>query len=261
MNIFEGPQPQNNDARKAILDRIVADLQTIYAEQIIAIGLYGSMARESDMPYSDVELCCVIQGEEIDHNYEWVYGASKAEVNVRSPDALRDEVLDLDESWAIWKGAYLDMRTIYGDAALFAEMSTLVLSPATDDFDDVVAGMIVGELYEWIGKLRNAQHVGNLAILPQLASKFVEYGALMLGLVHRHCYTTGSQMLEESLQLPDRPDGYDELCALVMVGTLAEPEKVAAKIETFWQGVGRWTAANDIDLSAWSGWPLQSTQF
>ena len=256
MNIFDGPQPQNREERQAILDRIVADLQKVYAAQIIAIGLYGSMVRGSDLPYSDVELCCIVQGVNIDHDYEWVYGASKAEVNVRSPDAFCAEVLDLDESWAIWKGSYLDMQSIYGEPEFFAAARELVLSPADDDFNAVVAGMIVGELYEWMGKLRNAQHVGNLSIIPQLAHKFVEFGALMLGLVHRHCYTTGSKMVEESLQLPSRPDGYDKLCALVMAGTLADTDQVAAQIEALWQGIGQWVAKHNIDLSTRSGWPL-----
>lgn len=256
MNIFDGPKPQTNADRQAILERIVADLQKSYGDQIIAIGLYGSMSRGSDLPYSDVELCCILRGEEIDETKEWVYGASKAEVNIQSPDCYESDLLDVDEAWAIWKGSYLDMKSIYGDDSFFAARRKLVHSPSDEEFNDVIAGMIVGELFEWMGKLRNARHSMDNTIPPQLAFKFVEHGALMLGLAHRHCYTTGSSMVKESMQLPNRPDGYDALCKLVQSGRLSDPDEVAAHIDQLWAGMERWTIKNKINLDNWSGWLL-----
>lgn len=256
VNIFAGPVPQARAARQAIVDRILADLQRTYADQIIAVGLYGSMARASDLPYSDVEIYCVLMGEEIDLVHEWVYGPSKAEVNIMSADVFRHDVLELDESWSVWKGSYLDSQPLYGDAAFFEEMRALVMSPAPAAFNAVVAGIIVGELYEWMGKLHNARQTGNHVVLPQLACQFAESVALILGLVHRHCYTTGATMMAESLHLASRPAGYDELCALVMTGTLSDPALVTARLVALWQGLGPWSVANEITLDKHIGWPF-----
>lgn len=256
MTIFTGPNPQEHTARQAIINRIVADLQKSYGDQLIAIGLYGSMSRGSDLPYSDVELCCVVQGEGIDETKEWVYHPSKAEVNIQSPDCYETDLLDVDEAWAIWKGSFLDMTPIYGDDRFFDERRKLVHAPADGEFNNAIAGMIVGELYEWMGKLRNARHVGDDTILPQLAFKFVEHCALMLGLAHRHCYTTGSSMVKESLQLPNRPDGYDGLCALVQSGRLADEDEVAAQTERLWVGMEAWTEEMGIEFDGWVGWPF-----
>ena len=119
-----------------------------------------------------------------------------------------------------------------------------------------MAGIIVGELYEWMGKLHNARHTGNHALLPQLACQFAESVALILGLVHRHCYTTGATMMAESRQLASRPAGYDQLCALVMTGTLSDPDLVTARLIALWQGLGPWSVANQIILDKHLDWPF-----
>ena len=82
--------------------------------------------------------------------------------------------------------------------------------------------MIVWELYEFIGKIRNGAAMGNTAALPAWTVDLARRGGYLIGLAHRHLYTTSSTLLAESLGLAGRPDGYDALCELVMSGRLMD---------------------------------------
>ena len=69
-----GPQPISPEQRRRTLQTIEQALQSHYQDQLIALGVYGSLARGTDGPFSDIEMHCVIQGEEIEYAYEWSTG-------------------------------------------------------------------------------------------------------------------------------------------------------------------------------------------
>jgi predicted nucleotidyltransferase len=48
---------------------------------IISIALYGSLARNQDKLYSDIELFCIVEVQEMDGSSDWIYGEGKAETN------------------------------------------------------------------------------------------------------------------------------------------------------------------------------------
>ncbi len=254
--MFTGPQPQDRAARLRVVDKIVCELHATHGERIIAMALYGSVAQAIDGPFSDIELFCVIQGSAIDYSHEWVYGANKAEVNVYSQEIVQRRATQVDERWSLRQGKFINCRPLYGDPAFFEHVRKLVLSPPAEEFNKVIRSMLVGEFYEWIGKLRNARSRGHTAYLPLLATHFAEFVAQMLGLAHRICYTTGARMLEESLQLQNQPDGYTELCRIVMVGQLNDPDQVAAALERCWVSLGAWTRAQGIAMDGYKRWPF-----
>lgn len=249
MTIFAGPRPMTRTEREKMLGAIVAQLHRVFGDQIIAIALYGSMARQEDLPFSDMELFCLVQGTEIEDAFEWVYGPSKAEVNLYSLDVAHLIAQEVDEWWPLAQGMFLDSRLLYGDENVLQELRSLVLSTPEADFKEAIHATVVGELYEWMGKLHNARHTGSMASVPSLACQFVHYTAIVLGLAFRTCYTTGSRLLTESLALPDLPDGYAELCHLVMSGELANSGQVMDSMLRLWQGLGPWGERQALDFA------------
>lgn len=250
--MWQGAQAQTHSERLMVLDRIVAALHEHYGDALLTIGLYGSLGRGADGPYSDIELFCVVDRPGLDADYEWVYGPGKAEVNLYGPDVARERAGQVEDDWALAQGKWARCHPLYGDLAFFEELKQLALSPDKAAVDAMATAMVVGELYEWIGKLRNAQARGD-SNLAFLACCFVEMQALLLGLVHRRLYTTGAAMWAESLALPDRPAGYDAACRMVMAGDLSDPVGVAATLEAAWAGLGPWLAQQGVDTA--TAWP------
>jgi kanamycin nucleotidyltransferase len=183
-----------------------------------------------------------------DYTHEWSHGPWKAEVNFYSEDVLLGEAAEVDGTWPLTHGAFRNVMAFHDPTGFFVKLRDTVDSQPAERFIATMRGVIVGELYEWIGKLRNARHVGHTAYLPALAFDMARYGAFLIGLANRHCYSSGPRVLEESLTLPDRPAGYDTLCRIVMNGELSDPERIAGDCECFWSGVEQWAAERNIRI-------------
>jgi kanamycin nucleotidyltransferase len=215
-----GPQPQGRAARLQVVDRIVADLHRSHGESIKAIGLYGSLSRGTDGDFSDVELWCVVSEPGLDKLVEWVYGPSKAEVDMYGEDVMLASAVEVDSMWSLKQGAIINCRPLYGDLAYFTHLRELVMSPPKKVFDEVIAEMVVGEFFEWMGKIRNGVARNDLTFLPITTINFTLHMALMAALLHRHIYSTTSTLMKEALALPTLPEGYAELAGMVTAGNL-----------------------------------------
>ena len=227
---------------------IAARALEFHGSEVLAIGLYGSTGRGTDGPYSDVEVLCILRQGDADHTYEWSHGPWKAEVNFLGRDLVLRKVAGVAGTWPITHGAFLGVRPLYDPDDFFGQLREIVVGQPEESFNEAMRELIVGELYEWVGKLRNARQTGHTAHLPQLALDMAKKGAFLIGLANRHCYTTGPRVLEESLLLPDRPVGYDRLCHVAMAGDLADAGRVTAACEAFWSGVEQWAVQHGLEI-------------
>ena len=257
--MWRGPQPQSRAARLQVVDRIVADLHRTYGDTLQAMALYGSLGRGTDGDYSDIELWCVLATSGLDNTLdkteEWVYGPSKAEVNLYGAAVMQARAVEVNARWSLQQGELVNCRPLFGDRAYFEALRARVMSPPKQVFDDVIAEMVVGELYEWMGKLRNGVARDDLAFLPIMACNFAQHTALIAALLHRHIYSTSSSILREALTLPTLPAGYAALVKLVMAGNLHDAAQIVAALESVWAGIGPWLMQHDIELDARNVWP------
>jgi kanamycin nucleotidyltransferase len=219
-----------------------------YGSRLVALGVYGSLARGTDQPYSDIEMHCVVQGSGVDKCYEWSTGSWKAEVDVYSEDVLLNWAADVDFDWALTHGACTDVLVIEDRTDFFTRLRETAVSQSDDVFTRAKHDIIVGEIMEFVGKVRNACAGGNSECLSRFAVKLAERGALLLGLANRHLYVSSSNLLGASLALPERPDGYDCLCKMVMLGELTDPAGIASSVERFWTGVEQWAGEHNIRI-------------
>lgn len=243
-----GPQPMTRRERLALAREIADRARVSRGEDVLAAGLYGSVARGADGPYADSEILCVLKTSGEDYSHEWTTGPWKAEVNFVSRDRLFAQAAEVQGEWPLTHGAYIHTCPLYDPEGVFLQLRRIVRGQPGDTFATALRALIVGDIYELVGKVRNAQHLGHGAGLPMLAMHLARYGACLIGLADRHLYTSGSCMFEESLRIHGRPAGYDDLCRLVMDGTLSRPAEVVEVCEEFWAGVERWSAARGIQL-------------
>jgi kanamycin nucleotidyltransferase len=243
-----GPKPMERARRLELAYRIAEQVQRHYRERVLAVGIYGSLARGSDGPYSDIEMHCVLRGSGVERWHEWSTGPWKAEVDVYSADVVLRWAAEVDVDWSITHGAYTEVLPVHDPTDFFPRLRDTVLSQPDGAFGRAICDVVVGEVYERIGKIRNAREAGNDACLPYLAVDLARVGACLLGLAHRHLYGSSAHLFQESLTLPDRPDGYDELCRLVMGGELTDATRIAETCDSFWLGVESWAQQHDLRI-------------
>lgn len=246
MNV--GPRAMSH-ARRMEISRELADrVQARYGDRILAIGLYGSVARGTDGPYSDIEMRCVLRTAGEQFSFEWSTGPWKAEVDFSSEDVILREAATVDEDWPLTHGAFLTVLPLFDPECFFEHLRDVVTGQPEEKFRAAIEETLVGEIYELVGKLRNARAAGNDVYVPELAVSIARDGAYVLGLAHRYTYSTGSQVFAEALALPGRPAGFDALCRLVMSGNLVDPEGVAAAVEAFWFGLAAWADLHGFQM-------------
>jgi kanamycin nucleotidyltransferase len=201
-------------------------------------------------------MLCVLDSVGEDYTYEWVYGSWKAEVNFYSQEVLLAQATGVRGDWPLTHGSYQQILVLYDPGDFFVKLRDAMLALPPERFMETIREVIVGELYEWIGKLRNARYMGHTTYLPELALNMAKYGAFIIGLFNRHTYSTGPRLLEESLALPYRPAGYDALCHLAMRGDLSYPDRMAELCEAFWAGVEQWAIEQGIVIEESSKIPF-----
>ena len=242
-----GPEPRTHDQKVMVAREISDRLLRHYGDSVKAIALYGSVARGTDGPYSDVELYCILDGEKIDKTYEWGHGPWKAQVNVYSEDIILRDAGVVDETWPLVQRGYVDTEPLFDPNDLFSRVREIACETSRTDFKPWIRDLIVGEIYELVGKVRNEFDSGSVSVTV-LGVDIVKYCAFLIGLANRHMYTSGSQMLKESMQCPDRPVGYDALCSRVISGELGDVKQVGDEVDCLWSGIEKWAQDNDIRI-------------
>lgn len=243
-----GPVEYTHTARMARAETIAARFQAHYDENLLAIGIYGSLARGTDGPFSDIELHVIVKGEEIERAFEWSAGPWKCEVDVYSADVFLNKAAELDDLWPITQGAFARVLPLHDPKRLFHRAAQSVFDHTLEDYNNLIRDVLIGDLYEVIGKARNALASGQTANLSSEAIMAVRYAAGVIGLTNRHLYSTGPLVLPESLELPGRPKGYDALVGLVMRGELSDPRAVLAAMDALWEGEEAWAQEHGLVL-------------
>lgn len=238
-----GPQPIEHTTRLQTAQDIADKFMGHYVDQILALGIYGSLARDLDGPYSDIEMQCILKGDGIEESFEWSAGAWKAEVDVYSREVMLQLAAQVDEEWPFTHGCYVYVKPLFDPDSFFPILRQAVLSHPKEVFSQTIQSVIVGDVYEIIGKIRNAEYSNHTTYLPHYADKMAIFCACLIGLDQQHLYTSFTNLFEESLQFPDRPAGYDPLIQMVMSGELSDPKKIIQAINTLWNGLEEWAAA------------------
>jgi kanamycin nucleotidyltransferase len=243
-----GPQPISPEQRRRTLQVIAQALQSHYQDQLIALGVYGSLARGTDGPFSDIEMHCVVQGEEIEYVYEWSTGPWKAEVDVYSPEVILAQTREVEGDWSITHGAFVRVLPVFDPQDFFLHLKETALSQPEEVFRHRIKEVIVGDLYELVGKVRNAWAAQNTACLPEYAVQLAKGTACLVGLAQRHLYHGSGNLYQEALTLPDTPQGFAALCRRVMSGKLYSPKAIVREVNGLWEGIEAWAWRRSIVL-------------
>ncbi|GIN94814.1 aminoglycoside O-nucleotidyltransferase ANT(4')-Ia [Siminovitchia terrae] len=239
-----GPRKVTREERIKIAFMIANQLLEKYGSEVKAIGIYGSLARKTDGPFSDIEIKCILNSLEDGYCYEWTSGDWKAEVNVDSVEDIVEEATTVEEDWPLTHGQFFSILPIYDPEEFFQELRQKASSVDNTIFKEAICKTLVEEMYEYIGKLRNIEIQGPETFLPTLAIKIATTGAMILGLHNKRYFTTSTQVLPEAIAFTDKPEGFDALCKMVMSGHLYDSKKILDVCENFWNGLWDWSKEN-----------------
>lgn len=123
-----GPQALPQTQRMAIAHEIAERVKERFHLEVFAVGLYGSLARGEDGPYSDIELFGVLRTGHYKHRYEWCTAEWKAEVDLYGKQTLLERAARVDDRWPLTHGALQTVLPLYDPEQFFAEIRKIAQS-------------------------------------------------------------------------------------------------------------------------------------
>ncbi|MDQ0178001.1 kanamycin nucleotidyltransferase C-terminal domain-containing protein [Bacillus chungangensis] len=216
----------SRDEKIEIINKIKERLLNVYRDNILAIGVYGSISQENDGPYSDIKMHVVTTDGTSIESYEFIYDKFKIEISTKQRRELIELAKTVDDSWAIKASMFINVLQIYDPHDLFKEIKTLPLQVSNEAIRETMRECMIWEPYETIAKIRNNYHSANFDYLPLGAKDFVWQTAKLIGLANKQYYSTRARTFEESLKMASKPSGYEELVLQVMEGQLHDKQHV-----------------------------------
>lgn len=244
-----GPNRISPEQRRQNIQEISQALRDHYQERLLALGVYGSVARQEDGPFSDIEMHCVLHGEGVEQSFEWSTGPWKAEVDVYSPEVILSQAAEVDGDWSITHGAFVYVLPLFDPQAFFPRLKETVYSHPEETFRFRMKEVIIGDIYELVGKVRNAWVSNAFSPLPGYTTYLAHLSAGLVGLSHRYLFHGSATLYEEALSLPDAPTGFKNLCELVMSGRLTNKNEIFACVNTLWDGIEHWAKVKNLNLT------------
>ncbi len=230
----------SHSQRLSIASEIAEHMKHRFHPDLLAIGLYGSLAREQDGLYSDIEIFGVLQTDHYTQRYEWCTAEWKEEVDLYGQQTLRDLAERVDERWPLTHGAFQAVLPLDYPEHFFTELRSIVQKRPESLFREAIKYLLVDDIFEYIGKIRNAQALETPTILPALVLKLAQAVTMVIGLANQQCFTTGTSVISEAMVLPDRPEGFSELGQLILTGDLHDSQQLVTTSEHLWQSLNIW---------------------
>ncbi|MFU1794866.1 kanamycin nucleotidyltransferase C-terminal domain-containing protein [Paenibacillus azoreducens] len=234
------PVSTSREEKLQIVKVIKDKLLNLHGDDIVGIGIYGSTALGKEGPFSDIEMHVVSRDGVQIKGQEFIYDKFKIEISTMQENEILSQAMEIDDSWAIKAGVFINILPIYDPGHFFERLSKLPFQVSEDAVRSVMREFMIWEPYETIGKIRNNYIAGNLNYLPLGAKDLSWQTAKLIGLANRQFYCTRATTYEESLKMKSKPFGYEELAICVMEGKLSDKEHIYQLCENLWTGLNDW---------------------
>ncbi|WP_033542058.1 kanamycin nucleotidyltransferase C-terminal domain-containing protein [Planococcus sp. CAU13] len=234
------PAPTTRKEKFEMIDTLKERLLAARGDDILAIGVYGSIALGTAGPYSDIEMHVITKDGAKMETLEFVYDRFKIELSTNTRTAFLKEAEEMNDSWAITAGAFITIIPVHDPQNLFEQAKDLPFKASDRVRQDVMKQFMIWEPYETMAKIRTNYSGGNFNYLQIGARDLLWQTAKLIGLANRMYFTTRARTFEESLAMESTPSGYRELLDYFHGSQLFEHEKIFHLCEELWTGLNEW---------------------
>lgn len=236
-----GPVAQSRPARLALAQRVADRVEARFGANLLFCALYGSVARETDGPYSDVELFCARRSGEMPCQvFEWIEAEIKVKLRVYTEAGLIAETAAVDAEWPLSHNKLFHHRLLVGHPGLLDKLQQIAVSADEAAFSTAITHLYLSEVFELTAKLYNLRGLASpaeMGLWPVLI-KLLEQVSIILGMAERRCFSTRQQLLTEAVAWGVLPGAFPRLCQLALTGNYREDTPWDSLTEQLWTELG-----------------------
>lgn len=228
----------NHEQRLALAHDLTQRILARYGEEVLGVAIYGSVARNEDSQYSDLEMKVVTSNAVAESDVEYVHSSgAKVEINYEPEDIYLHNAGTVGDHWWHTAGQYRNQLITFrrDDSNIFARASVAAQELLHDEapFKARMAQLIVDNLYELMNKIRGAWQRRDESNLRWWAHDFVYDTACYLALANRVYFITSGTIWQQVLEFSILTEGFaDELTLLAGFeqGSLAAVYRAAEEL-------------------------------
>jgi len=199
------PNRERIKIAKAISEVIVQK----YANEILLVAVYGSVARKEDVSYSDIDMYAVTRN--LTFQRYFAYNGIPITVHFKTERAVSEAVGKVTSTWPAEAHQFLFPKILYGSKKLPNEWRQIVEEIPEKDFHEAASISLI-EIFENVGKTRNACKQRNLGRCIESVWNVVWHADMFVALVNRTYYKKpGFRGLEEVTKFEKIPANYCKL--------------------------------------------------
>jgi kanamycin nucleotidyltransferase len=199
--------PLTHNERLALAHAITAAFTSKH--HTVLAGLYGSTARDSDTPWSDLELLCIVENGERAEDLNTLYRGIAVGARVYTVAGLEEAVTRPDGHWPMTMGILSTLQVLHGDPDLIDGWLDMGRTVPQESFTLALKRLVPTLVFESCGRIRSCAVRGSREDLSAAILETVLEMNTALCLINRrwarHDYYAG---LLDVLSFPSLPRGY-----------------------------------------------------
>jgi predicted nucleotidyltransferase len=215
----------NHKARVTIANELTQKIVKKYGKDIHGIVIYGSVAKNEDRRYSDLEMYVVTKRKLKVKEVKYVYRGMNIEVSYIPAREMLRNAITISINWPIATDFYRSYLILYEKGNWFQKLRKAIASQNPRDFKRALHKYLIW-FYELMAKIKNAYLYKDNHSFLWLASFMGWESVIFLGLVNRTYYKSERDVFTSVTNLPIRPKNYQRLLETVCHFSVKDKKKI-----------------------------------
>ncbi|HSW79553.1 MAG TPA: kanamycin nucleotidyltransferase C-terminal domain-containing protein [Candidatus Saccharimonadales bacterium] len=196
------PINHTHEERVNLSKNLVVRLQEKYGSDLLAVAHFGSMSRDEDMDYSDVDMIAVVKGEKIIDDIEGVQNGLSYGIDIFSQDIITSKITSVNMRWPILVGKFVTAKPLKDEQHLFDTYKQLYEETIRQDFKPYIRHIFLQEIYEECNKFVNTAQFGTRKQVLYIANRLFTKMITFLGVVNKSYYLSAASFPGKAMSLP-----------------------------------------------------------
>jgi predicted nucleotidyltransferase len=215
----------NHKERVTIAKALTKKIVRKYGEDIYGIVIYGSVAKNEDRRYSDLEMYVVTKKKLKVREVKYVYRGMNIEVSYIPAREMLHNAKIISPNWPIATDFYRSYFILYEKGNWFKKLRRAVASQNPRDFKSAMQKYLIW-FYELMAKIKNAYLYRDDYSFLWLASFLGWESVIFLGLVNQKYYKSERDVFKSVKRFPIRPKNYQRLLETVCHFSVTDRKKI-----------------------------------